>query len=716
MERRGSSPGRRRTKRTRKCGAKSRSGCGKCKSRRVKCDEIRPACKNCERFGTTCPGYQQQLRWSTKFEHHQNTQKIEASTQPTDEAIFISPGNGVSQHAQSSNMNASPAFVETSTCCCNRNNNNQTLLEDSSLLLPLENQLLALGWSTEDITGLSTDTGPFGNIAWSTTESRMSDAPRSPCPPTPMSSDIISSPTHMPTILIEYWFRRICPMRSTFDSEVNYNRQVAWSNWTSSEAVFTIMQAMSAACLMDSMPELKSILPTLRLQALAAISSGLTRVEESFIPGVTVDLVFAVLSFGTSMHWYSHESLSGPECSWLDIARRLLSIWKPRLRATDALLHAYFSQALTYWEMLLAPLGQGSFPTMIRWKRQQLRTCLDNSLNLSYSYDNTTTYELRPGEAVVGTLGTRPNSWCGISSEVIHVYGQVLALCRSVSMRTGHAEISIVAKASDTLCDFSIARELQKELLAMDFETYVLLEEAHGYLVQTHDQNTPVSHLLQTAEAFRQAALLQLYLTFNELPLSQELHENNLSAGMLPERITGSNCEQIRERGLLRLSLRLANALQKIPAESGCRSMHPMLYLAVAVCLWYSTTLEQEFHPITAFVEPSTNIGSKMRRPSQNAESLICPPLDNVSGLTLENRQYTISQVSLYRTEITKARDLVEVRLNTLQHMLPHPSSGRVLQVVKAVWSTYDRPGLSDSSMCWFKILREDGLGGLLWS
>ncbi|KAH7412742.1 hypothetical protein BKA64DRAFT_336751 [Cadophora sp. MPI-SDFR-AT-0126] len=44
-------------KRTRRYGPKVTSGCLTCKRRRVKCDELRPACKRCGKYGTTCEGY-----------------------------------------------------------------------------------------------------------------------------------------------------------------------------------------------------------------------------------------------------------------------------------------------------------------------------------------------------------------------------------------------------------------------------------------------------------------------------------------------------------------------------------------------------------------------------------------------------------------------------------------------------------------------------------
>jgi hypothetical protein len=45
------------SKKPRQSKPKVRSGCLTCKKRRVKCDETRPACNRCSRFGRTCAGY-----------------------------------------------------------------------------------------------------------------------------------------------------------------------------------------------------------------------------------------------------------------------------------------------------------------------------------------------------------------------------------------------------------------------------------------------------------------------------------------------------------------------------------------------------------------------------------------------------------------------------------------------------------------------------------
>lgn len=38
-------------------------GCTLCLQRRVKCDQARPACQNCSRYGANCPGYQRELKF-----------------------------------------------------------------------------------------------------------------------------------------------------------------------------------------------------------------------------------------------------------------------------------------------------------------------------------------------------------------------------------------------------------------------------------------------------------------------------------------------------------------------------------------------------------------------------------------------------------------------------------------------------------------------------
>ncbi|RTE82755.1 hypothetical protein BHE90_002752 [Fusarium euwallaceae] len=357
----------------------------------------------------------------------------------------------------------------------------------------------------------------------------------------------------MPTALVEHWFRYICPTRSTFDSETNYNRRLACNTWSTSEAVFYTLQAMSAAY---SMPHVSK---DLRAQAVAAVDHEVTRIRGVQSAMVTVDLVFAVFKLGTSLSG----TPDAGEHSWSELAHELLTAWGMQLSAADVLLHAYFCQALTYWEMVLAAIGGGSIIRRVERKRWKYEASARRKTGLFDDGFNTLGPEHLPYNPGLNLLGTRPNSWCGISNEVIDLFGQVLALCRT-KVRGNHGT------TINDLYDISLAREFQRELLAMDFDTLVLMDEVNGYFVETRDDKTPISHLLQTAEAYRQAALLQLHLAFN-----------HLSADTTP-----------RADFLLGLVLRLLRTLEQIPLNSGSRTIHPMLYLSAADGLRYLESSE----------------------------------------------------------------------------------------------------------------------------
>ncbi|KAH7057350.1 fungal-specific transcription factor domain-containing protein [Macrophomina phaseolina] len=49
------------------------TGCWKCRSRKVKCDEAKPACNNCQRIGAECSGFAQKFIWVEADSHVQQS-------------------------------------------------------------------------------------------------------------------------------------------------------------------------------------------------------------------------------------------------------------------------------------------------------------------------------------------------------------------------------------------------------------------------------------------------------------------------------------------------------------------------------------------------------------------------------------------------------------------------------------------------------------------
>ncbi|CAG9942512.1 unnamed protein product [Clonostachys rosea f. rosea IK726] len=553
-------------KRTRRGNSKSRQGCLRCKSRRVKCDEVQPECGNCKKISRQCPGFQQELRWSKRHERGcaPSPSDGNSASQTADLEVDRTARRVVNPSGESGTLHSR---LNTSTA------SSEAVADDWLLSLPTTWQATTSGCDLPlnyNSTG-NIDTNIEASIGWGSQY-------HSPGISTPISAPkSLQSPAHLPTTLIEYWFRQVCPMWSTFDSEVNWNRRLARGTWTTSKAVFFTMQ--TATCLIDVMPQLSKTLESARAQATSTIFEGMAQARDiSQSPRVAADLVFAVFGLGTSSHWAAFTDEPHP---WLEYARELLSIWKLELSKLDELLHEYFCQALTYWEMIALTGNCSSIPAKLQRKRRQYQHRLRLAMHLPDS-NSETSYEdaEMPWVPRPDLFGTRPNSWCGVSKEVIDVYGQVLALCRGACDTNRPGSTVTVLATSNVLCDMALAHEFQRELLGMDFDALILQEEDHGFPVQTRDDSTPISHLLLTAEAYRQASLLKLHLSFNDLEMIQNL-KGSTGTPFTGESFQMEGDGQARAQFLLRMTLELVEILRQIPAQSGSRSIHPWYYVVV---------------------------------------------------------------------------------------------------------------------------------------
>ena len=92
------------------------------------------------------------------------------------------------------------------------------------------------------------------------------------------------------------------------------------------------------------------------------------------------------------------------------------------------------------------------------------------------------------------------HSWCGVSREVIDIFGQVLALCRYARIRHRGHKAWTAATSTDVLSDTGVAHDLQQELLTMDSNDVAGGNRIRGISPQTGDDSTPNSHLVHIAE------------------------------------------------------------------------------------------------------------------------------------------------------------------------------------------------------------------------
>ncbi|EGX97159.1 C6 zinc finger domain protein [Cordyceps militaris CM01] len=67
-------------------GVPRSTGCQLCRKRRVKCDEVKPGCGNCTKYGADCPGYERSLKF-VSGKHHVRTRKNQSGLPSTPASV-----------------------------------------------------------------------------------------------------------------------------------------------------------------------------------------------------------------------------------------------------------------------------------------------------------------------------------------------------------------------------------------------------------------------------------------------------------------------------------------------------------------------------------------------------------------------------------------------------------------------------------------------------
>ena len=239
---------------------------------------------------------------------------------------------------------------------------------------------------------------------------------------------IFYTPTHLSTILIEHWFSDVCPMWNIFDSDSNFNRQFASTSWSSSEPVFYAMQSMSAACLVDTLPAMTPVLSSLTAKALAAITQRVTFYKSArctTMPEFPTDLLFAIFAMGTSLHWKHGFELGS---SLMAHANCVIDCYRNRLPAmtpSERKHLGFFQKALICWEGILSAADINFTPTSFTVRRSAYRARIASSkLQMASPQPNFGPPALSLGDAEL-------HPWCGVSSEVLQKFGQVMKIGRA---------------------------------------------------------------------------------------------------------------------------------------------------------------------------------------------------------------------------------------------------------------------------------------------
>ncbi|KAK4226590.1 fungal-specific transcription factor domain-containing protein [Podospora fimiseda] len=440
---------------------KSRSGCRTCKVRRLRCDETKPACRNCALKGFDCPGYQQRLQWSTKHERL-----------PPAATTTAVPEN-FTKLAQQASASISKSVKTNPPIAATVSPSLATPPPSSSSSSTLSPPPQTEEEPVEDVQRTPT--------ARSTIVRRSSPAQEQP------AMMMFQPVVDIPTFLIEHWFKSVCSSWSAFDSPSNPYRRLTSTFWNNSKPVFYALQAISAASLVERLPHvLRETARAAPRKAAEAIQKELMNFSRAPRPCFPSELLLSLFCMSSSMCWLEARQLGQHYVRQARAVLKSLDGWV--LDEGSKELVEFFNGCLIYEEMLRSVVSEEEidFEHMLSWPEPANKAPL---------------------------LQTTPHAWTGVSADVFRLFGKAMALCRRSRTRWRHNDGTSYRILQGAMKDIEEATSVEESLLAVDLPE-PLLPPDETTLTPAQTQERDLYHATQ---AYRLSSLLQLYETFPDL-------------------------------------------------------------------------------------------------------------------------------------------------------------------------------------------------------
>lgn len=460
------------------------------------------------------------------------------------------------------------------------------------------------------------------------------------------------------SLLIEEWFRNVCSMWSSYDSDVNMNRKLAYETWTHSEAVMNCLQSMSATCLSAQMPAMRQIAISYLKSAITAIWKEIGTTQEQPPGPFPTEILLSLCCIGTAACWIYTKEIGSQFLREAKTVLKRLNQNSKALSLQDRQKLSFFNNSIIYWNMLVVVVSDEKDDLGI----PKLKEPSDKAL----------------AHPIV------PHPWTGVSATAQRLFTQAVRLCRRFRRNSRQGSVTTMRSLETALRYMKEAQEIEEELLGME------QHQAHEIL-ETGDRMSPASHFIDVAEGYRLASLVQLYQTIPDLVSRRLPEDTSCSAGFVPW-----------DNWILPLSLRLVDTLRKVPVSSGTRCIQPLLYLSASTGLRFDaeTLLQQQR---ATNVMSSSSIDSPVD--INTTDSLISNIME--TGTDFGESHMTITRLSI---EVTHARRFVMERLSALEHSLPPAPVLVAKDLVKAVWAGYDNDIPGTNYTHWIDVMEASDL------
>ncbi|KAF4968390.1 hypothetical protein FSARC_4187 [Fusarium sarcochroum] len=652
---------------------KSRSGCQACKSRRLKCDEGKPGCQNCLARKVTCPGYQQTLKWSTKYEHGSTrkakdppglNQLISAASVSVQERRKSSTATPLPQKCRRSSsvtsaslpptqasstpiaafadLDSTSVYQDDDIDCAvdaivNRlqpyNDNNQRrpkliTLDVEDDLTPPDNMPLIL--QPQDPIPRSTE-DPEEQKSITCRRSSSYYIPKG----TPTQA--ISEPS---SFLIELWFKSVCGSWAAYDSPTNPFRSLGSSLWGSSRPLFYSLQSMAAASLTRRQPQIQEIAASAPRIATEAIIHELRSLFEApnSVTKVPHALIISLFCLSSSLCWMDHKQLGLQYLRHVRVILTLLEMRIEYLSKQDQSLVGFFKECLIYEESVrsIVTSAKDDISTLTEW--------------------TPTTYP--PYDFVL-------HPWTGVPPRIIALFGKSMSLCRRSRDTWRNCIAPTYEMMWQTMIDINEAQALEETLLSVQVPN--LISDAPDIYTNKGHINLDLHH---AAEVFRLCSLLQLYQTFPDLVSRR-----------LPQKIEG---DVTKTTWPTSLALHVTGLLSNIPAGS-IRCLQPLLCLGVGSGLRCKAVCTEESPPRLELRDASRQMPQ----------------------ITAGDCEFTTDDSNQQHfTDVSLAREFILDRLRGFGH---GPAAGPIVvlrELLQAVWSCYDGETVP-GSIHWLDVMAD---------
>ncbi|KAF9894562.1 hypothetical protein FE257_006447 [Aspergillus nanangensis] len=459
---------------------KTRTGCLRCKQRKIKCDETLPHCNQCTRRAYECPGYTRPLKWSSKYEissqpRQRQRQRPASSFHGLSESArtsarlqtappsTISPPQGHEhpdepvrddpKEIDATEEGPTPAVAECSP---------PSLSLYNAEALDIEYNRIITVQDPDDFTSLLLEY------------------------PNP-SHPLLSSLEDDDTTITRHYFTQVCYINSCFDSYQNTFRVVLGSMMNSSPLLYHCVLSMSAAHMAMHQGDKVTVARGHRTKATSCLTEAVMKLKQGKClsgrqrDGIHAEALLGSIILGMTDAWHS-PSLLG--ISHLYGARSMFKRWRAENPSPqDSSISKFIIGMMVYWEAIISfvldqPLDAVAY--------------LDPYCNQEHS-----------------SCPIHPNSWTGICTPMFLYLSKIGILAR---------QRSLIRNLSITSSSTTIRDQLQEELFvqAREIETAVLQYKIPDTddVEDTGDILTPVSHLQKMAQIYRFSALLELYRVF----------------------------------------------------------------------------------------------------------------------------------------------------------------------------------------------------------